>query len=317
MPNNNNDQNNLSACSDNDFYKPEGQQLKDWWQRLLTPPAKTSIVFLISSPALLIIAWYIDSSRALIMLPIFAIVYLIVLLLLLDSINHQLRYICEITKSDTGMEVRSLFFHKKINWKDIVDFFPIQDGEYLLLTKNDEFFLAGSLLNNSGFIDSIQNHISVPIASYDWSHRIPQYVFDGAKDAGIAVIIALICSLYTMGQSYIAGKTLGNLHLWDLPILVLFLIVPWLMWVQVYKSPSLIRVSNTDLFLRLGSRTQSLKWEQIKSIKNLHPNLFLIRSDLGWFVLPTGFVPQKNNLNKLLHARKEQLLLSQNRPKID
>jgi hypothetical protein len=240
-----------------------------------------------------------------------------VLLLLFNSISHQLRYVCEVTKSTAGLEVRSLFFYRKIDWKDIVDFFPIQDGEYLLLTKNDEFFLADSLLNKSDLIDSIQNHITVPITGYDWSHRIPQYVFDGAKNAAIAVIIALIIPLYTMGRSYIAGEALGDFHLWNLLILVFFLSVPWLMWVWVYKSPSLIRVNNTDLFLRLGSRMQSFKWEQLKSIKNLRPNLFLIRSDLGWFVLPTGFVPQKDDLNKLLHARKEQLLLSQNRPKID
>jgi hypothetical protein len=62
--------------------------------------------------------------------------------------------------------------------------------------------------------------------------------------------------------------------------------------------------------VRLGARAKGLSWEQIKGIKKLPGNIFLVSSDFGWFILQPGLVSQKDNLNKLLRDRQEKLLSS-------
>ncbi len=319
------------AVSGPSVHKLERDAFWQWWQlsqsfKLIPKRTKdpfrndglrTSVIFLITCPlqlALMLIlaipeALATHKELAILKLAVMTVlVWLIMLRLFLLSGRRHLRIVQEAIATEDGLELKSPFFKKKIQWFEINDVFPvgnIETGEdwFEVDCNNGEcFFLSNKLSESNRLIALIESKLTrTKRPSFELNYRLPDGLFDSINMAAYAVLIA------------VAFACINSTKLPTLPEASMMLLfsagILAVRWLHVHKIPQLVRLGQSEVFFRTRSQSQLIAMDQVKQIKKLG-FLLIVKTRANWFVL---FLSKQEPIKEKLMEYRTRLMLEQKR----
>ncbi len=300
-----------------------GKALRQWWQISSGKVREMSrndqlrqyVVFLVCMPFFAVGSYYVGGPKVMTAIWLSVLVWLGIFVLLLSSVRRHLYRVLEVRVSEDGLELRSLFFTRKIRWLEIVDFFSTGNLETghndfaLECSTGEQFFLSKDLTDSNQLFATISRCMSRPGIAYDITYDIGDGLIDGAIGASFAVMVALLFGpsrwLLTTSHPGI-NDVVTNLVI---PVLLTGLpLFCW--WLHVTKVPRLVRAGTSGLYIKTRSGTRVIGWDQITSIKRII-GWMVIRSRSGWFVM---YAPKKEPMTeKLLECQRNLLALTRTR----
>ncbi len=312
------------------MHKLERNAFWQWWQlsqafklipkRTQDPfrndALRASLIFLLTCPLQLALMLSLALPEALATHREFAIlklavmtvfVWLIMLRLFLLAGRRHVRIIQEVIATEDGLELKSPFFKKKIQWFEINDVFPVSNieaGEDLFeidCNNGECFFLSKNLSESNRLIALVESKLTrTKRPSFELNYRLPDAFFDSANMATYAIIIAVAFGCINSTKPPTLPEAL---------MMLLFSVGSLAVrWLYVHKIPQLVRLGQSEIFLRTRSQSQLIAMEQVQQIKKLG-FLLIIKTRANWFVL---FLSKKEPIKeKLLECSKELLVQQQ------
>ncbi len=322
-----NDENSLVPAGTS-VHRLEGKALKQWWQIPSAGPIwsprwsrkrdgretnayanagmQQLLVSILTIP-IFVIAKYqnVGASR----LDVLAITLWLGLCLLLMSFFRRHRYhVLAVTASETGLELRSPCLKRNIRWLDMADCFPagtIEPKEFLLQCKTgEEFLLSKDLTDSARLFDLIALRMAQPEVTYELNHRVQDGTFDivracAATTIGVFIIWPIADWSLDAGHQFTVAP--ANLLFM---ILITVLSLGWY-WLNLIKTPQLIRAGRSGLYIRTGRESKVIEWDQITEIRQV-AGLIIVNSRIGWFSM---FAGKKQPLTERLIDYKKKLLM--------
>jgi hypothetical protein len=315
-------------------YRIEGKALQQWWQvdaflsvkkkpdTLYTNhAARCAFLFLLTVPVYIYMGathnqWHAGGQIRFIALGL--VTWFSGLCAFALVARRHLRLLLEVRLSDEGLDLNSLFLHRKIRWLDVVDFFPsgnslVGHKEFVLNCRNGEqFILSADLTNSDELVAQINRRMAPATTSFDSSIRTGDGFFDmPATMMGFALLLAVLIGpirwLLFTSQITTAGIIANCV------IPASFAIIPLAWWWFIRtKVPQLIRIGSSGISLQTRANKYLVRWDEVTAIRKIG-FLLLLRSRAGWFVmLADRKEPVIQNLldrgNKLLSSGSTKML---------
>lgn len=222
--------------------------------------------------------------------------------------RRQLRIAQEVITTEDGLEVRSPFFKRKIHWSEINDVFRVGNKEagydmFEVDCNNGEWILLSEKLSDcESLISLIEKKLPRnKRPAYEFNYRISDGLFDAANLATWAIFIAIAFGPVNAGRL----PTLPEFAM----ITVLSIVALANRWMWAHKIPQLVRVGQSEIYLRTRSQSQLIAWDQVKAIKKLG-SLHIIKTRTKWFVV---LLSKNEPVNEKLMECRTKLLLEQQR----
>ncbi len=310
-------------------HKLDRDALWKWWQMsqafALIPKRTTdsftnhtlrmSMLFLLTCPVHLAFMLYMTVPSALAEHKEFAVVklaamtvlvWLSQLWLFILAGRRHIRIAQQIVATEDGLEISAPFFKKKVLWSEINDVFPVGNFEsgydlHEVDCNNGEWFLLSEKLSESNrLLALIESKLSRKLRpSFSLNYRIPDGVMDSVPMALWAVLIAISFSLAAATKV----PTLSQLAIFAVVIAGAAAV----RWLFVNKVAQLVRIGESEIYLRTRSQSQLIAMDGVKEIKKLG-NFLVVKTRSNWFAL---FLSKKEPVNEKLLECRSSLILQQ------
>lgn len=196
--------------------------------------------------------------------------------------RHQ-RILHQVIATESGLEVSSPFFKRKINWfyiQEVFSFVDIDTGivmHQISCAQGESYLLSPQLTNCQDLIASIKSRISQrPEQQEELNYRLSDSFLDSGNMA-IAAIFMVFAFYFLNAQKVPA---IGECAV----ITAVLLALMGLRYLNNEKIPQLIRARKNEIFLQTRKQKYVIPVEQILQPKRLGSSIFF-KTRANWFLL--------------------------------
>lgn len=202
-----------------------------------------------------------------------------------------------------------------VPWAELKSVYLSASQEYVIESKNGDYFLAADLKDAESCIKEVKSRIKQGA-----DYKLNLYVNNGWRQKNYFALIAVAAALLQpLILSFVKGKQIA----WDwqsLAVLVIILaIIALFTWINLVKSARIVRAGLSGIYIADAKDTYSLNWSQIRSLSKISSSLLLLVTEKGSWVIPwhsyvstTGTKAEKlKNFDSVFNVKEELLALSE------
>lgn len=290
----------IPATQTSNIYRLEGKVLRRWWQtsaffsspfrrkkaepdKYENPAIKSQLAFVLQLPFGIGLMLYLAGPPGIKMALMGGAVGVLMLVQLFFTFKHHCKYIVEVQEQDSGLVLKSPQVNRTVRWSEIVDFFAIQNGDYLLqCTNGDDFILSEDLTNSKKLFDRILAIKPKTSEQYSYSYRLPNAFLDGPAIASFALIIAFSFPIIRWVVQTGKVTEIPLTEAIAAAITISLVVAHWR--ISQTKVAELIRFGKHSILTRARiGKTSTVQLDEIRSIKRFL-GFHTIKTRHGWFL---------------------------------
>ncbi|MDZ4834802.1 MAG: hypothetical protein SGJ27_13575 [Candidatus Melainabacteria bacterium] len=297
----------LSPLQNSNIHRLEGKVFWRWWQatgfisspfrnpikqkkeeladNYNNPAIQAQLIFLLQLPFTIGIMLYsvgpdgIKLALAVGFLGVLAFVNLML------TFRQHCKYVIEVQEEPSGLVMKSPLGTRTVRWAEIADFFPVDNGDYLLLSANHgDFLLSSDLTESSTLFERISANAPKHSEEYTINYRLPNCFLDSQATACWAITVA---TLFTFVSHLIYPEKHLSAPITEFIVALILIPIVVAIWRSTFTNfAELVRYGNHSYSIRTRNGTIStIPLDGIKKVNRLGAFYLIETRTAGWFLV--------------------------------